>query len=169
VTLTGADVRNGTLRSGDVRDESLRGRDAGRLQGRDLKPGSLTGGDLGALRRADVGGAGPAGPAGPAGAPGPPGVTDVLTRRAPDTPLAPGELADVTASCAPGEVAVGGGAGHSAETDGFAFIAFGEPVGPAGRPPADGQPATGWRAQGFNAQFALDAVTLRVHVLCARP
>ena len=169
VTITGADVRNGSLKSGDIRDGSLSGRDAGRVDGRDVRDRSLSGADVrdGALRRADLGGTAPAGSPGPAGEPGPAGVTDVIDRRAADATLEPGKLGDVIASCAPGEVAIGGGAGLSDHE--LSFVAFGEPVGPAGRPPADGEPATGWRAQAFNSQFAIENATLRVHVLCARP
>jgi hypothetical protein len=161
--LTGADVRSGSVRGGDVRN--------GTLAGRDLRNGSLTTADLrdGALERADFAGVLPAGPAGPPGAPGPAGATDVVDRRAADVLLKEGESRLVTASCAPGEVALGGGAGHSGTKDDFVAIALAEPVAADGAPPDNGEPATGWRVLGDNARISGVDRTLRVHVLCARP
>jgi hypothetical protein len=164
-SLTGADVRTGSVRGGDVRNGSLAGRDVGNgsLAARDLRDGSLTSADLGSLSRSDFAGLPPAGPAGPAGLPGPAGGVDVVVRRAPDVLLKPRDARDVTASCAPGEVVVGGGAGHSGTKDDLVSITLSEPVA------LDGAPATGWRAIGDNALLSDVDRVLRVHVLCARP
>jgi hypothetical protein len=174
-TITGANLRNGTVTGADIKNGSVKGRDVadGSLTGADLADGSLTGTGVaaGSLARAHFSGglqAGPAGPAGPRGSAGPGGSTDVVTRRAVDIVLQRGEGERPTASCAAGEIAIGGGAGHSGTPGDLVAIAFAEPLEADGSPPEDGEPATGWRATGFHYHGSSDpAVTMTLHVLCA--
>ena len=69
--ITGADVKNGTLTSADLKNDGVKGKD--------IRDGSLTSGDLSAAALSALKGAqgpaGPAGPAGPTGATGPMGAT----------------------------------------------------------------------------------------------
>ena len=172
-TITGADIRNDTVAGSDLRDGSLEGRDLadGTIAGRDLKDDSVTGTDVGdrTLVASDlVAGDLPAGPAGPAGPQGPAGTSEVLARRAVDVVLEPGDSETATASCPPGEIAVGGGAGHDGTPDDPVAIVFDEPLEADGTPPEDGEPATQWRARGHNPfQLSIVTRTMTVHVLCA--
>lgn len=170
-TLTSADVRNGSVRGGDVRNASLGGRDVAGLAGGDVRDGSLTTSALGdgSLQGADFAGVLPAGPAGPPGPAGPVGATDVVARRAAEVPLKIGDQRIAIASCEPGEIAVGGGAAHSGTKDDLASITLSEPVAADGSPLEEAEPAGGWRARGQNTLFSTVDVTMRVHVLCARP
>jgi hypothetical protein len=172
LTITGGNIRNGTLTGADLRNESVTGRDLDNstITGSDLKDGSLTASDIddGTLRATDVkagqAAAGPRGPQGPAGS------THVPTRRAAEVLLRTGETAEATASCEPGEVAVGGGAGHDGRPDDFVAILADEPLKADGSPPADGQSATQWRAIGQNLLLAgPPEARMTVYVLCARP
>ncbi len=169
-TITGASVRNGTLTGSDLRDESVKSRDIdnGTLTGSDVKTGALTYSDVASLEAKDVK-AGQA-PAGPPGAQGPRGETRVPVRRSVEVRLLNGETADGSASCQPGEVAVGGGAGHDGQADDYVAILADEPLKADGSPPADGQPATQWHAIGQNIlQAGPPESHMSVYVLCARP
>jgi hypothetical protein len=180
VTITGSDVRNGSLTGSDIRNGSLKARDVdnGTLTGSDVKNGSIKSTDIGdaSLLAADFKAGelptGPAGPAGPAGAQGPAGTTNVVARRTTRTlPPDGGGIATVqtgVASCLPGEVAVGGGAGTTnfLTTEGLVLVS--EPLAADGSPAGDGEVATQWRAAGFNSHDAVPH-SLRVHVLCAAP
>ena len=141
-TLTGADIRNGTVTGSDLKRESVKGLDVANLTGSDLRNGSVTTSDLGSLVGADF----KAGqlPAGPAGPEGPAGTTQVLTRRVAEVVLEPGDAADITASCLPGEVAVGGGAVHDGTPSDLIAVMYSHPVESDGSPPEDGERATGW-------------------------
>lgn len=170
--MTGADVKNGSLKGRDIGN--------GSLTGSDLKNGSVTTSDIddASLLAADfkagelpAGPAGPAGPQGPQGTPGPAGATKVVARRVNRTlPPPSGGIASVqtgVASCQSGEVAVGGGAGTTNFLTAEGFVLVSEPLAANGSPPGDGEVPTQWRAAAFNNSGV--AQTLRVHVLCASP
>jgi hypothetical protein len=172
LTITGGDIRNGTLTGSDLKDESVTRRDVDNstITGSDLKDRSVTSSDIDdeSLRATDLkAGQAAAGPTGPQGAPG---ETRAPTRRAVDVLLRTGETAEATAGCEPGEVAVGGGAGHDGRPDDFVAILADEPLKADGSPPADGQPATQWRAIGQNTLLAgPPEARMTVYVLCAKP
>jgi hypothetical protein len=166
ITISGANVRNGTLTGADVKNESIKSRDVdnGSLRAADFKSGQLPAGPQGL--------AGPQGPQGIQGPQGPAGATNVVARRT-NRNLAPTPAGDVTiesalASCLPGERAVGGGAGITNITSGFALMIMSEPAEDDGTPPEDGEVATKWRAVGVNSDQANNQ-TMNVHVLCASP
>lgn len=178
VTISSNDVRNNSLRSEDIKNESIRGRDIdnGYIKGEDVKNGSLAAKELkngsitadeikdGSLAAADFD---PAQlPAGPQGPPGPAGATNVVVRRFNQTVNA-GAGTIASASCLPGETAVGGGSGMTGPDNGTALIFWDEPIEPDGSPPEDGETPTGWRAGGVNATGAQQS--LQVHALCASP
>jgi hypothetical protein len=81
-------------------------------------------------------------------------------------PLAPSarvEYVTAAAKCAPGERALGGGAGITLGRDGGAAVLMNEPA--VGTDPAvDGQTPTGWLATGSNA--ASEEAEMRVHAVC---
>ena len=175
-TISGSDVRNGSLTGSDIKNESLKSRDVdnGSLTNRDLKNGSLLAADFkaGQLPAGPQGLPGPQGPQGIQGPQGPASATNVVARRTNDT-LSPAPSGDVTieatvASCLPGERAVGGGAGITNITSGFALVIMGEPVEDDGSPPEDGEVATRWRAVGVNSDQS-NAQVMNVHVLYASP
>lgn len=77
-SVTSADLRNGAgVRGIDVRNNSLTGRDIRGLTGADIRNGSIRLADLSPEARAarGTGAAGPQGPQGPPGVPGPVGAT----------------------------------------------------------------------------------------------
>jgi hypothetical protein len=168
-TLTGADVRNGTVTGSDLRQESVTGRDVdnGTITGRDLKDRSLTSSDLGSLAGADLASgqlaAGPQGPQGPAG------TTQALTRRV-DVTLGVGDAKEATASCLPGEVAVGGGAFLDSAGSDVLAVRYAYPLEADGTAPEDGERATQWVGGGHNhPNFSTVARTFTVYVLCGNP
>jgi hypothetical protein len=179
-TFTGADVRNGSLTGADLRDGSVTGRDTGAetLSGSDLASGALGSAHLaeGSLAAADVapgqgpaGHAGPPGPAGPAGAQGPTGTTQLVTRLAREEIITSGQNLTATASCLAGEVAVGGGAGLTAQQDDLVGIKYDRPLEADGTTPEDGERATQWEATGENSFLSgLPSVVMTVSVLCAK-
>jgi len=171
--VTGSDLKNGSVKSIDIAN--------GTVAGRDLKNGSVTTSDIddASLLAADFKAgelpAGPAGSQGPQGVPGvqgPAGATNVVARRVNRTlPPTNGGIATVhtaVASCEPGEVAVGGGAGTTNFINAEGFVLASEPLAADGSPAADGDVPTQWRAAGFSNSQA-EPHTLRVHVLCASP
>ena len=178
-TFTGADVRNGSLTGADLRNDSVAGRDVGAetLTGSDVASGALRSAPIaeGSLARADVGAAqgpsgpaGPAGPAGPTGAAGPTGTTALVTRLSRDEIITSGQNLTATASCPAGEVAVGGGAGLTAQQDDLVAIKYDRPLEADGTTPEDGDPATQWEATGENSFLSgLPNVTMTVSVICA--
>ncbi len=176
ITISGADIRNGTVTGADVRNNSVKSRDVGNgtVTGRDLKNGSVTSSDI---KAASLGAAdfkpgelpaGPAGPAGPQGVPGPGGLAEVVSRRV-DLTVPDGATAAATATCAAGEVAVGGGAGYSGGDDATLAILFDEPLEADGSPPEEGEPAAQWRAFARNVAGGAGAQVMTVHALCKKP
>jgi hypothetical protein len=179
-TISSADVQNGSLTGADVKNESLGSGDVdnGSLTGGDLKNGSIKSSDIGnaSLLAADFkAGELPAGPQGPQGPPGPQGVqgpqgpagaTNVVARRTDNlVPNGGAERHDV--QCAPGEVAVGGGAGFGGVAFDDRIILFSEPIEADGTIPEAGETATGWSAGGGNVSGFPQV--MNVHVLCASP
>ncbi len=171
VTITGKDVRNGSLTGADIKNESIKGRDIdnGTLTGADLKTGSVTSADItdGSLLANDFrAGELPAGPAGPAGPPGPGGLSDAVVRRV-DLTVPASSQAEATASCADGEVAIGGGAGHSGSVAENIGVVSGVPLTADGSLPQDGDRAGRWYAGVHNNVGAPRVMT--VYVLCTTP
>jgi hypothetical protein len=173
LTVSGANIRNGTVTSSDLKNGSVAGRDVdnGSLTGTDLKNGSITGSDVknASLAAADFKpGELPAGPAGPQGPVGPSGATHVVARRT-DTVLGTsGGAAVAEASCLPGEVAVGGGAGTNGPLDGTSAVLWDVPREDDGTIPEEGETATRWAAGGANSDPVRQR-TMSVFVLCAAP
>jgi hypothetical protein len=133
-------VRNGSLLRSDFR--------AGQLPQGPAGPRGLTGA---------TGATGPTGPAGPAGRNA---VTGIAVRDSAGVAIAvaPATATD-TVSCAPGEVAVGGGGftanGNAELTDSFSIQL------------APTAPPTGWEVDYRNDQAAAD--TIAAEVICATP
>ncbi len=119
VSLTGTAFAAGLIGSADVRNNSLRGID--------IKNKSLTKQDFrGAVRgaRGPQGLTGPTGSAGATGATGPTGTFStgsITTRTASTVQVAPGTVGSAAAECAPGEIAISGGA-QTGGTDSFQDI-----------------------------------------------
>ena len=171
ITVTGSNIRNGTLTGADLRNESVKGSDIdnGSLTGSDVKNGSLTSSDVGdgSLLASDFrAGELPSGPAGPAGPQGPGGLSDVVVRRT-DVTVPGNSKEEATASCANGELAVGGGAGHSGAANEDVYVIFAAPLHADGSAPDDGEPAGRWMA-GLNNN-ASGSRAMSVYVLCVRP
>jgi hypothetical protein len=170
-TISGRDIRTGTVTGSDLRNESVTGRDIDNstLAGGDFRNASVTSSDVDdeSLRAADVGAG--AAPAGPPGLRGPAGSAQSTIRRTNEIALTLGATEAAVATCAPGEVAVGGGAGHDAAPTDFVTVLSDEPLAADGSPPSDGERATKWRAIGNNAVFGgLPLAHMRVYVLCAQ-
>jgi hypothetical protein len=163
LTVTGANIKNGSLTGADIRDGSLKGRDVRNrsLTGADVRDGSLLAADFGA-GELPAGAAGPAGPQGPAG---PGALTDVVARRV-EVALGAQATVEGTATCAEGEFAVGGGAGYDDNQDAAVAILVSEPLDANGDPPTSGQRATAWRA--FARNVGPNNRVVNVHVLCAK-
>lgn len=118
---------------------------------------------------------GPRGERGPQGIPGaqgpegdPAGASAVArfeTSQLGQTP--PSGLAQATAICNAGEVAVGGGGSFVSGTDAVGDqMSFSVPTGPGGSPVADGNAPVGWRAKGKNTSNV--NLTWRTYVLCVK-
>jgi hypothetical protein len=173
ITITGSNVRNGTLTGSDIKNESLKSGDVdnGSLTGSDLKNGSLRAADFkaGDLPAGPQGAPGPQGPQGiqgPQGPQGPAGATNVVARRT-NAFVPNGGSETAVASCLPGEVAVGGGAGITFAFTQDAAIFTSEPREADGSDPEDGEVATKWAAVGVNDTGVPQL--MNVHVLCASP
>ena len=138
--VTSAKVRDGSLLRSDFR--------AGQLPQGPAGPQGLTGAT------------GPTGPTGPAGPAGRNAVTSITVRDSGGVAIAaaPATATD-TVSCAPGEVAVGGGGftanGNAELTDSFSIQA------------AATAPPTGWEVDYRNDQAVAD--TIAAEVICATP
>jgi hypothetical protein len=171
VTISGSNIKNGTLTGADLKNESVKGSDIdnGSLTGSDLKSGSVTSSDIadGSLLAGDFrAGELPAGPAGPAGPQGPGGLSDVVVRRS-DVTVAASSEQEAAASCANGEIAVGGGVGHSGTVAENIAALYGFPQKADGSLPQDGDRAGRWLA-GVNSNVGAPR-TMTVYVLCTKP
>jgi hypothetical protein len=111
ISVTGAQVRDGSLSGRDVRNATLTGKDVRdrSLRERDFRSGELPVGPAGPQGvqgpKGDAGAPGSQGPKGDKGDPGTTSLRIVTTKVA----LAPGQTAFPNAECAPGEKATGGG------------------------------------------------------------
>ena len=171
VTISGSNIRNGTLTGADLKDESVKGSDIdnGSLTGSDLKTASVTSTDVadGSLLANDFKtGELPAGPAGPAGPQGPGGLANVVVRRSDVTVGALSEQ-DAAASCATGEIAVGGGVSHSGTVAENIGALYGAPQTAGGSLVQDGDTAGRWFA-GLKSNVGAPR-TMTVYVLCTKP
>jgi hypothetical protein len=165
VSITGAEIRNGSLTGADLKNESVKGSDIDNssLTGSDLKNGSVTSSDVadGSLLVGDFkAGELPAGPQGPGG------LANVVTRRSEVTVPAM-STEEATASCANGETAVSGGAGHSGAASQQVVVIYDAPVAADGSVPDDGEAATRWVAALTNLTGS--ARSLNVYALCVKP
>ena len=139
-TVSGRDVRNGTLTGADVKNNSLRGAD---VRDRSLRAADFRSGDV------------------------PAGTTNVVSRRT-QVSVPDDEARQAKVRCAPGETAVGGGAGFGGAALDGQFITFTEPLEADGTVPEAGERATQWSAGGANLTGTGDPVALTVQVLCGR-
>src|SRR5262245_846894 len=167
VSLTCGNIPNGTVTGSDLREKSVKSRDVdnGTLTGSDLKNGSVTSSDVddASLQGKDIKAGTPLGP------PGPTGTTQAVTRRTAEMTLTLGQVDERTASCLPGEIAVGGGGGNAGAPSDFVVALSDEPVKANGAPPASGEQATGWRVVGLNPLLAgLAQGHINVYVLCTK-
>ena len=144
--IDGGDVRNNSLTGKDVKNKSLTKKD---FRGSVRGPRGLRG-PQGA--QGVQGAQGPAGPAGPAGASG---GTNVTIRQGPVA------LGISTASCNPGERAVGGG-GLTDVAGGYLWNST--PTQESGTP-------TSWDASAASAEDTTldDPVDVQAYVICAAP
>jgi hypothetical protein len=116
ITVTGKNVKNGSLTGADIKDESLGSKQIAGLQASDFKPGQIPAGPAGpAGPKGDTGTQGPAGPGGPVGPAGPPGDTGTQGPAGPGGPVGP--------AGPPGDTGTQGDTGARGETG---------PQGPAG-------------------------------------
>lgn len=171
ITVTGSNVRNGTLTGADLKNESVKGSDIdnGSLTGSDLKSGSVTSSDIAdaSLLASDFKtGELPAGPAGPAGPQGPGGLANVVVRRS-DVTVGARSEEEAAASCATGEIAVGGGVGHSGTVAENIAAIYDYPQTTAGSLPQDGDTAGRWLA-GVKSNVGATR-TMTVYALCTKP
>ena len=133
---------------GDIRNNTV--------TGKDVKKKSLTRKDFRGSVRGPRGFQGAPGPQGPQGAQGPAGATNVTVR------VGPVELGASTASCNPGERAVGGG-GFTGDDGGYLYNST--PAENAGETP------TAWTASAASAADATldEPVNVQAYAICASP
>jgi hypothetical protein len=87
----------------------------------------------------------------------------VVARRV-EQPLSAFSTAEATASCADGEVAVGGGVGHSGSISNQLVVLASEPLDANGSTPDAGDRATQWRT--FARNNGNDDRIMYVYALC---
>ncbi len=160
LTITGKNVKDGSLTGRDIRSSSVSARHVkdGSLLASDFKPAQLPAGPAGA--RGPMGAQGPPGQRGPSGPAGAPAATNVTVRSASATGKG---SATATASCAPGERAVSGG---------FDIGGWGATVSPfrsAPVPNETGATPTGWQATMLNQTSVSASTGVTTYVVCASP
>ncbi len=103
--ITGADIKNGTVASADIKNKSVTGTDVkdGALAAADLSAATVAGLKGGSGQPGPVGPAGPAGPIGPVGAPGISGLERVENTKA----ILAGANGDVILACPAGTKMLG--------------------------------------------------------------
>ena len=139
LTVTGANVRNGSLTGTDIKNGSLRGAD--------VRNGSLSAGDLSLDTIASLRGA-----TGATGATGAPGTFGAVTVRT----VVYTAGAPATASCLTGEVATGGGVASNSPSS---FVRVSAPSPLIGTP-------VGWQGQTLNTANA--SIPGVVYAICAK-
>ena len=142
-------MRNGSLTTGDVRDQSL--------LARDFKIGQLPAGPQG--DRGPQGPTGPQGSIGPQGLQGEPGVPgisgyEIVTSQSPFS-SDPGR--DATADCPTGKVVIGGGGRVFGSVDGIALY--------ASDPSSDG---SSWSAEAREIVSNAGVWSVKAYAICAR-
>jgi hypothetical protein len=155
IKVTGKAVKDGTLTGADVRDNSLKSSD---ISG--LRAGDFSGPSRGA--------AGPRGATGPEGPRGAAGATNVIMRRGELYPIEAGLNSNAIVYCRAGERAIAGGAEWGAPpTPGQQSLVASTPwvTGIVGNP--DGGVPTGWFVAGSNTTATQKQ--LRAWVVCASP
>lgn len=156
-TIRGADIANGTITSSKIRNRSIRGSDiaAGTISSTNVRDASLEGRDFKAGQL-------PGAVTGPAGPPGANAMASVIVReaRSPDL-IAAGDPATVAVACAAGEKAVTGGATSPSN------IFDVRTSTPTGTGAAGGTIPTGWRVEAVNTAGAPN--TLQAFAICAGP
>ena len=171
ITFSGANIRNGTLTGADLKDESVKGSDIDNaLADRERRQERL-GHELGRRRRLAarerLQGRRAAGrPGGPAGPQGPGGLANVVVRRSDLTVGAPSD-AEAAASCANGEIAVGGGASHSGTVAENIGAVYGAPQAAGGSLAAGRRPGR-TVVRGLKSNVGAPR-TMTVYVLCTKP
>lgn len=176
VKITGSSIVDGSITTRDVRNRSLTAADIAprSLTVRELTPAAAAAlrghtGATGPIGPVGPGGptgqtgpTGPGGPPGPSGPPGPAGTASVVTRTASATSLWFGaELAQATATCASGEVALGGG--YDSDRIGGVTINQSEPI-----PNTPNTRPTGWQVFAVGSSADEANWHLTVYVLCAK-
>jgi hypothetical protein len=139
ITVTGANVKNGSLTGPDIKNGSLRGAD--------VRNGSLSAGDLSLDTIASLRGA-----TGATGATGAPGTFGAVTVRT----VVYTAGAPATASCLTGEVATGGGVASNSPSS---FVRVSAPSPLIGTP-------VGWQGQTLNTANA--SIPGVVYAICAK-
>jgi hypothetical protein len=152
---------------------------ATKITGKDVKDNSLTGRDVRnhSLTKADFKGSvrgpkGPAGtqgsrgPTGPSGTTGPGGATNVTLRVGTPVGFSGASPGNVSASCAAGERAVGGGINVAGETDGNVSGAA-RLIESYPTPATAGATPTGWA--GAVTEVGATSDTASAYVVCATP
>jgi hypothetical protein len=163
VTLPGGSVGNRQLKANAVSTEKVRD---GSLLAKDFKPGQLPPTPRGLAGAQGVPGPnGTKGDPGPKGDPGAPGATNVVVRTQATDVNGAGGRALFQVFCAPGERAVGGGAGVASSLT-AAELQQSVPVGDNGAGLGDGQTPTGWQTQIKNDSAATTSAT--GYAVCAR-
>jgi hypothetical protein len=164
LALGGTAVAASTITGRLVKDNSL--------TGRDVRNRSLTRADFhGALRgspgpRGPAGAAGERGPTGLTGAPGAPGATNVTVRIGSPVNFDAANPGNVSAACAAGERAVGGGVNVAGEPDGN-VTGNSQVVESYPTPATAGATPSGWAGAVTRGIPGTDSAS--AYVICAAP
>ena len=162
VTVTGTNIKDGTITGSDVKNRSLGTK---KLSTKAIR--SLTNQHGPAGPRGEQGPVGPTGPKGPKGDTGAAGATNVVIRRAPLTTINPDGNSNSVATCNAGEVPIAGGAEvRNGDIDDMVVW---------GSIPEDldlDNVAEGWRVRVRNDDANNDnlgTIQFRAEVMCASP
>ena len=149
--VTTPKLKNDAVGSAKVRDRSLRATD--------FAPGQLPAGSRGLQ--------GPPGARGERGLQGAAGATNVIVRLGTPNSILAGTTESVTATCQPGERAVGGGfAPESGVTVDTVRVVYSTPTSGASNA-GDGTTPTGWNTRVFNG--SANSYNAVPRVICASP
>jgi hypothetical protein len=173
VTVTGNNIKDGTVTGTDVKNRSL---GTNKLSTKAVS--SLTGQRGPAGPQGPSGEKGEPGPAGPPGKDGVNGAAKVTYRRAQTEPINQGNYARMTVGCEPGERLIGGGAGFPFASGPPAYTHYtvlaasgpGILINPAShdaRAIGPGETPDVWFAGGYQAEA--NPRRLTVYAICATP